>query len=200
MRLKEALIRLLIFFSILGWTCVVCAQGNAEAKAVKDWKRYHLGDGLYSILLPGEPDEKIDEQTPVSGFSYKSYIYTVTVEKELFAVSHSLLPDAADKWSEGAVESFYNGIWEGIAGGFDTVFEKNGISWKTNLLEKRKLKVGGYDGREMSFSLGNLRGRVMMTLVGHRAFTAMTVGTEQKPEDQEKFFGSLTINAPSVKQ
>lgn len=200
---KESLVCLLIFFSISGWASVVRAQegSNAETKAVKEWKRYYLGKGQMSVLLPVDPLEDLVEKTLEAGLVIKSYVYTANVKPGAYVLSHVVLPEEAEKWSGNILEIFYNSAWQEIARTVDADFEKKGISWKMILIEKRKIQVSGHDGREISFSLGILNGRVRMTLVGHQAFTAMVFGTEDLSiDDQENFFKSITINVSPGKQ
>ena len=200
---RESLICLLVFFSISGWASVARAQegSNAETNAVKEWKRYYLRKGQLSVLLPVDPQEDVVEKTIEAGFVVKSYVYTAAVKPGAYVLSHVVLPEEAEKWSGNILEIFYNSAWQEIAKTVDADFEKKGISWKMILIEKRKVQFSGHDGREISFSLGILNGRVMMTLVGHQAFTALVFGTEDLSiDDQEKFFKSITINVSPIKQ
>jgi hypothetical protein len=201
MRAKRSLTCLLIFFSLSCWASAVRAQDKAAAKDVQEWKRYNLRNGLLSVLLPSAPRESIDEQTPKSGSNYKSYIYVAEVKQGSFTIGITVLSDDTENWSEGAIESFYNGVWYGISKTIDTEFEKSGIPWRTSLIEKRKVKFSGYDGREFSFSLGILKGRLMITLIGHHAISGMALGTEgMSTDDREQFFNSITISIPPIKQ
>lgn len=202
MKTKGSLICILIFVSVLGWASVAHAQGsNAESKDVKEWKRYYLSKGQLSVLLPTDPQEDVQEKTAEYGLIVDSYTFTANIKPGAYVVSHVVLPEAAEKWAGNTLEFFYNGVWQGIAKTFDTEFEKKGVSWKTNLIEKRKIQFSGHEGREISFSIGIINGRVMMTLVGHQAFTAMVFGTEDiSTDDQEKFFKSITINVSPIKK
>ena len=207
--MNKSLTCLLLFFSIPGWASAVARAQSSSSNssnpktttAIKEWKRYNLGNGRLSVLLPDDPEEQVDEQTPTAGLTLKSHTYTTNVKQGSYGVTCFILSEAADKWSESAVESFYNGVWQGVSETYDTEFKKQGISWKTNMIEKRKVQFSSYDGREITFTIGLLKGRLMMTLVGHQAFTAMVIGTEGLSiDDQEKFFKSITINIPLIKQ
>lgn len=172
------------------------AQSGTSKPAPVEWKRYELGNGSFSVLLPGKPTEEFKRSPPDLEVPVDTYIYSVEAKEGVFVVQYSRMGEVAQTWSEAAVEAFYNGLWEGASRGLNGLMQKNGSEIRVALLEKRKIRFSSHDGREISYKLGALSGRIKMSVIGREAFTAMVLGTEGLTvEDQEKFLNSFTIKA-----
>lgn len=196
MKIKMTLTGLLLGCLAACLSLPVQAQSGTGKPAPVEWKRYELGNGTISVLLPGKPVEEFKRSPPNMEVPVDTYIYSVEVKEGVFVAQYSRLGEVAATWSEATVEAFYNGHWEGVSKALNGMMQKNGSELRVALLEKRKIRFSGHDAREISFKLGALKGSIKMSVVGREAFTAMVMGIEgQPPEEQERFFNSFTIKA-----
>lgn len=194
MRLRTNLINKLFCFCMLAFAVSAQAQTGTNNSSDVQWQRYELGKGAFSVLLPGKPKEEIVSSSPVEGFHVDMYTYGVATEEGVYVTQYGLLEAAAETWPEGARESYYSGVWKGMETGFNNQMEQSNISARAELVEKRRTKFSGFDGYELTFTLGAIRGRVLMTLAGRHSFMAMAMGTKDFPaSDRERFFNSFTI-------
>jgi len=82
----------------------------------------------------------------------------------------------------------------------DKQMEDRGLPHRVMVQQRQKTIFSGHEGREIVFTLGPLKGRLLMTRVSRHAFVAVAMRTEQGTvEDQEKFLNSFTINPALVK-
>jgi len=73
MRLKLSLLGLLLGCFLIGFA------ENAEAQNTGNqaWKRYELGKGNFSVLLPSQPKEHFTPSPPNAAVPIEVYIYPV---------------------------------------------------------------------------------------------------------------------------
>ena len=193
MRLRLSLKSLLIACCLAGFAF------NVQAQDAREWKRYELGKGNFSVLFPSQPKEDFQPSPANMLVPIDLYIYSVETEQGSFVAQYSLLGAVAEKWAETTKGAFYDGVWEGASGGMDQEMEKGNIPFKIKLVEKRVIKFNGHDGREVVFTLGPLTGSIWTTLIGRQAFGAMVIGTEKiTAEDRQKFFDSYTISLKPI--
>ena len=200
MKLRFIRINTLIFICVLLSAFSIQALSFTVGQTAAEWKRYELGRGAFSILLPTKPAEEFKESTnpdaPVS-----MYIYSSPTNGGAYVVQYITLSKEAENWSQANVEAYYKGVWNGLANSFNNRMERQNLPARAMLIEKRKIKFSGYEGRELIFTLGELKGRVQMTVVGHYAFAAMAMGRESMTEaDRERFFNSFIIKASLVQK
>jgi hypothetical protein len=175
-------------------TLPVRAQSGRVKPGADEWTRYELAKGALSVLLPAKPLEEFKQSPPDTKVTVDLYIYSVQRPHGVLVAQYSLLGEVAETWSETSIESFYNGVWDGAALGFNNKMQKAGSELKVVLVEKRIIKFNNHDGREVRFTLGALKGRMLMTLIGREAFLAMVMRTDEMAiEDEEKFLNSYTI-------
>lgn len=191
MRLKTFRVTLLISCCLAGLAVSVQAQSAGQY----NWKRYEIGKGKLSALFPGPPKEEFRPSAPDMIVSSDAYIYSVRAAGASFVAQYTILGEAAEEWSEGSREIFYEGVWKGASTSLDKEMEDNKIPFRTKMDEVRQIKFSGYSGHEVVFTVGPMRGRLWMTLIGRQAFGAMVVGTDTATvEDQDRFLNSVTIN------
>jgi hypothetical protein len=194
--------RLVILLLVYGIACsVVTSQSQSQnAASPTQWKRYNLGKGAFSVLFPEKPTEEFKASPPTLTLPIDLYVTSVATANGVFVAQYSLLGDQAEKWQESTSESFYSGLWDGIASSINKQMEDRGLPHKTVIEKKQKTTFSGQDGREIIFTLGPLKGRLLMTRVGRHAFAAVAMRTEQGTvEDQDRFLNSFTINPELVK-
>ena len=194
MHLKSILIAGLICLIALALASTSQAQTTANSATPVEWKRYELGSGTFSILLPGKPVEQIKSAKITPTLSVQMRLYAVSVGQGAYITQYNLLSEEAEGWTANQIEVFYNGVWDGVVKGISAQLERGKLDMQVTLAEKRKTKVSGYDGREVLFNVGQLKGRIVMALVGRHAFTAMALGSEDMTAaDRNRFFNSFTI-------
>lgn len=174
------------------------AANETEIKAPAGWNTFAPAGRDFSILLPGKPEESV-ARTPVSsGIALTTHAYTVTTDGGVYLVAvMSDLPLVAEKMSDAYKESFYDGMWKGMAEGIREELEKNGLTMKLEVGEHRSAIVGGLQGREQDFTVGPLGGRTQMALTGGRAYLTMAFWTDETKTESERaaFFDSFQIGA-----
>ena len=127
------------------------------------------------------------------------YIYAVTLEDGAFVAQYSILGEAALKWSESSKGSFYQGVWEGAAAGYDKEMANSKLEFRAKLVAQREIKFSGYAGQEVIFTLGPLQGQMWTTLVGRQAFGATVLGSEKlSVADRQRFMESFTLTLKTV--
>lgn len=148
-------------------------------------------------MLPGQPEENIARSDISAGITVTTHVYTVTNDSGVFMVAHmSDLPMVAEKMPETYKQSFYDGMWKGMAGGIRKELEKNGMLFQVVPVSQRSVVVGGINGREQDFTIGPLQGRAQMALKGQGAFLVMTFLTDEKfVPTRNTFFESFRISA-----
>lgn len=191
---KISLAGLLITYCLAGAALLGLAQDKAAQSATREWKRYDLGVGAFSVLLPNKPADAPpapDVAKEVGEF----YSYLVTTDEAVFGATRAFLPEVAERWVAGSDEPYYEGFWDGVAEGFDKQMETLKVPFKTKLVEKRKASLSGYEAHEFDFTIGAMQGRVLVTRVGRHSFSALILRPETTPAAEvEKFFSSFTIN------
>lgn len=199
MKLRTNLIHKLLCLSVLAFAVSAQAQNRTDNPSSGQWRRYELGKGAFSVLLPVEPKEDFRSTSTPDGLNVDMYSYGVATEHGIYAAQYGLLEPAAENWSEGARENYYSGVWKGVSTNLNSQMEKNNVSARAELVDKHRAKFGGFDGYELVFKLGGIKGRLLVTLVGRHSFMAMAMGPADMPDaDKERFFNSFTIKIPSV--
>jgi hypothetical protein len=195
MRLKAFAVTLLISCCLVGFAVSV----EAQTAGPYEWKRYEIGQGNLSALFPGEPKEAFSASSPDLLVSSDAYFYTFAVEGASFTAQYIILGEAAAKWPEGTREAFYEGVWTGASSSFDKEMEDNKLPYRSKMEQGREIKISGYSGHEVVFTLGPMHGRLWMTLIGRQAFGAMVFGADKLTvEDEQKFLNSLTITLKPI--
>ena len=193
-------IRLTILLIVYGLAGSVVPSQSQNAAGQTQWKRYSLGKGAFSVLFPEKPTEEFKASPPALSLPIDLYVTSVATAEGIYVAQYSFLGDQAEKWQETTSESFYNGLWNGISSSINKQMEDRGLPHKTIVQQTQKTTFSGQDGRELIFTLGPLKGRLLMTRVGRHAFAAVVMRTEQGTvEDQERFLNSFTINPTLVK-
>ncbi len=164
---------------------------NVRAQsATPEWKRYELGQGNFSVLLPREPREETPPTPASVGLKIESHIYSTGGPEGSFVAQYNLLGEPAASWSAAAREVFQDSVWIGAAEGVDKQMEAAKLDQRIKVVEKRAIKFSGYPGREVVFTLGPFQGRMWTTLIGRQA---MVVGSVDTLPAQQKFLDSFTI-------
>ncbi|MGB9178862.1 MAG: hypothetical protein WCB68_06385 [Pyrinomonadaceae bacterium] len=160
------------------------------------WNKFAPAGNAFSVLLPSKPEESV-ARTPVSaGITLTTHAYTVTTDDGVYLVAvMSDLPLVAEKMTDAYKQSFYDGMWKGMAEGIREELEKNGLVIKLETGAQRSVVVGGLQGREQDFTVGSLGGRTQMALTGQRAYLTMAFWTNEEKTAVERaaFFNSFQI-------
>ena len=130
MRLRIFLIGLLLGGCLAGFAF----NAQAQTAGANEWKRYELGKGNFSVLLPRQPKEEFTPSPSGLLVPIDSYLYSVELEEGSFIAQYSVMGPAAEKWADSAKENFYNGVWEGASGGMDLEMEKGNIPFRIKLV------------------------------------------------------------------
>lgn len=198
--MRKLLINKLLYLIIFAFALSAQAQSADVTAGDGAWRRYELGKGTFSVLLPGKPSEEFQSAPSSIGIPVDVYIYSVSTEKGAFVSQYSLLGAEAEKWLESTREAYYGGIWDGIIDGFNKQMEESNLPARVVLVEKRRVKFSGFDGRELTFTVGALKGQLLLTLVERHGFLAMVMGPEALTQaDRQRFLNSFTIKLSSAR-
>lgn len=172
------------------------ATSETEMTAPAGWKNFTPAGNAFSVLLPSKPEETV-ARTPISsGIALTTHAYTVTTDNGVYLVAvMDDLPLVAEKMSDTYKQSFYDGMWKGMAEGIREELEKNGLTMKLEPGAQRNAVVGGIQGREQDFTVGPLGGRTQMALSGQRAYLTMAFWTDEQKTESERtaFFNSFKV-------
>lgn len=195
MRLKLSRFGLLLGCLLIGFA----ENAGAENLRNQAWKRYELGRGNFSVLLPSQPKEHFTPSPPNAAVPIEVYIYSATSDDGTFIAQYSILGEAALKWSESTKGSFYQGVWKGAAEVYDKEMAKSNLEFRAKLVAQRDIKVSGHTGQEVIFTLGPLQGQMWTTLVGRQAVGATVLGSEKlSATDRQRFMESFTLTLKPV--
>lgn len=195
MNLKTLLIGLLLGCFLSGFAVKAEAQDTAGA----EWKRYELGNGNLSVLLPEQPKEHFTPSRADAGVPLEARTYVVLLQQGSYVAQYCLLGEVALGWNEATKNSFYDGVWKGAADGYEKDMAGAKLSFKVEMIETREIMLSGHKGREVIFTLGPLMGRMQMTLIGRQAFLASVLGTDKLSlADRRKFIDSFVVSPKPI--
>jgi hypothetical protein len=147
------------------------------------WREYSNQEGKFSVLLPGKPDETVQNVDTAAG-AITTYRYQIDSNNTSFAVAYTDYP--ADLISLSNPEELLNEAREGAL---------SNIQGK--LLEEQQVKVNGFPGRhlriESSGSKMMLEARIF--LVDSRLYQVLAAYRTGSVEDREitKFLNSFKL-------
>lgn len=195
MNLRPLLIGLLLGSFLSGFAVNAEAQNTGGAQ----WERYELGKGNFSVRLPEEPKEYFAPSPADALVSVEAYTYAVVLKEGNYVAQYCLLGEVALGWNEATKNSFYDGVWQGAADGYEKEMAGANLSFRTAIVETREIMFSGHKGREVIFTLGPLRGRMQMTLVGRQAFLASVLGTDKLSlAERRKFMDSFVVTPKPI--
>ncbi|HEX8098308.1 MAG TPA: hypothetical protein VF507_09740, partial [Pyrinomonadaceae bacterium] len=159
------------------------------------WKRFSPTAGVFSVLLPGQPEEAVSRTQVFSGTVLTSHAYTASTPGAGYMVAYMTdLPVVAERMPDNFKQQFYDGMWSGMAEGIRKEMEKRGLLFKVQAGPSRRVSVGGVEGRDQFFTIGPLRGRAQMALTGRLAFITFAFWSDDKSTAERiAFFGSFRI-------
>jgi len=170
------------------------SNGQSQTAVRNEWKRYELGKGNFSVLLPSDPKETFLLAEPADLIKINCHLYTAEPEDGSLVASHCTMDDSASKWTKANTDSFYDGILTGLAEAYQKQIAANNLSYTVTVSPKRDVAFSGYRGREVQFAVGPWHGRIRMTAVGRHAFIATDFGTDKlSTADRQKFFDSIIL-------
>ncbi len=146
--------------------------------------------------MPKRPTAEVSKSTISESVEVTTDAYTASNEDGVFVVAYVKdLPLEAAKMSEANRQSFYEGMWRGMAEGIRVELEKNGLTFKVELLgAPEKPKVSGFAGRGQNFTIGPLQGKAQMVLLGQHAYILLSVLADEKAiAHRNVFFDSFEI-------
>lgn len=171
----------------------------AGARVGQGWQRYEIGaPPVLSVDLP--PKHVVETEMVTMGGSRSAPAYAYTGETDdgtYIAYFVENLPLDSARMPEGIKQSFYDGVWEGMAKGIKSGMEKNGLLIELVTGQSKMIKVGGLDAREQDFTLGPLKGRARVVLSGNRAFLVLLLELGDTISGTGlAFLDSLEVRAP----
>jgi hypothetical protein len=163
-----------------------------EKTAPAGWKRYQFGEPvLFSSLLPGQPGV---QEARVSGSDGAEIVrsYYSTSGTAVYGVTYATdLPGAVEAKTEeqrlAAFKNFLYGFAEGVRK------SRPEYSKATfNILTEQTVKVGGINGYEKEFTLGDYHGRAQMAFQGKSKVTLICLWGKANPAgERDAFFSSF---------
>ncbi|HET6669714.1 MAG TPA: hypothetical protein VFH15_05730 [Pyrinomonadaceae bacterium] len=195
LRLKPPLIGLMLGCFLIGFAATAGAQNTAG----DEWKRYELGKGNFSVLLPEQPKEQFTPSPADAAVPIDIYSYAVVLKEGSYVAQYCLLGEVALNWAEATIDSFYDGVWQGAADGFDREMAGANLSFRAKVVDTREITFSGHKGREVIFTIGPLNGRMRITLVGRQAFGASVLGTDNLSiADRQRFMDSFVVTPKPI--
>jgi hypothetical protein len=187
---KSILVKVLVCWLLIGLAFNI--QGQTPAQ--NEWKRYELGKGNFSVLLPSEPKETFLPAEPNDLIKINCHLYTAEPPDGSLVASYCAMDQSASQWTKANTDSFYDGILTGLTEAYQKQIAANNLSYTVTVSPKRDIDFSGRKGREVEFAVGPWHGRIRMTAVGRHAFIATDFGTEKlSTADRQKFFDSIIL-------
>ena len=154
------------------------ARAVERVTAPQGWQRYeiHYAGGLaLRVVLPSAP-EVDSNPIPMGTFPpARQYLFTSTDASGVYIAGYlEGLPPALVAQS-GARESFFNGLWKGMAEGMSGELKKQGLPWEVRPQPPRELSVGGHRAQVQDFTVGDLSGSARAVLAGTHSYMLLHV-------------------------
>ncbi len=174
------------------------AAGNTKRLVAvpPGWLRFSPPSTAFTVVLPKEPTIEVSKSSISDSVQITTNSYTAANDHGVFVVAYVKdLPLEGAKISESFRQTFYDGMWKGMAEGIRVELEKNGLNFKVDAVGGlRKLVINSYDGREQDFTIGPLQGRAQMILGGQHAYILVTVlANDNANPFRDAFFNSFQI-------
>jgi hypothetical protein len=176
-----------------GYTITQAVSANQPVKVAKSvWKLFSPPDGGFRILMPGKPRETKQTVNTKSG-NIKLNMFTVKRQQEEVTYTVGYV-DYSSEYIE--LLNRKNLVQKALDSGRNNVVKKS----KGSLISERKIRLGSYFGREISYSKpgGNIV-RQRIYLVEKRLYQ-VTVETTKKREkfltkSMEGFLNSFNVSS-----
>ncbi len=182
---------------ILG--AILSCQAQEHVGVASEWKRYELGKGTFTALLPAKPSEEFKPSPPGADVPIDLYLYFVSTPNGVFGAQYAFLGEAAENWAVDAT-AFYDGVWKGLRESLDEGMVSSKRPERAELIRQRPATFAGHAGRELLFNLGQFKGRVLMTRIRRHAYVAMVMRTEKMElADEDKFLNSFVVKPPAAR-
>jgi hypothetical protein len=165
------------------------------------WLWFWPATKSFRVLMPKEPTREVSKSTISESVEVTTDAYTASNDDGVFVVAYVKdLPLESAKMSEASRQALYEAIWKGMAEGIRVGLEKNGLTFKVELLGVPvKSTVSGYEGRGQDFTIGPLQGKAQMILLGHHAYVLLSVLADEKAiAHRNTFFDSFEIKTKVV--
>lgn len=183
---------------------VEMARGSAEeaviAAPLAHWKRYELGNGLISVMLPCEPKEVERELNSPEGSKARITSYQCEVDDANYFLSYVELPEGQTYQPTAAdVAGLYSYTWSLIDANLkktidDRLKTLNLKPIDLRVSETRKAMVGGVAGEEKTFAIGLIEARAQITFFRGRMLQMVGFWTIETPlATREAFLKSFKL-------
>lgn len=163
--------------AIRGATTTPAGQGGARAvepvNAPQGWQRYeiHYAGGLaLRVVLPSQP-EAASEKIPMGQFPPATqHMFTSSDDKGVYVVGYLEGLPAALTADPEIRQSFFNGLWKGLAEGMSNELKKNNIPSDVVAKPLRELTVSGHKAQVQDFTVGAFAGTARAVLAGGNSY------------------------------
>ncbi len=190
------------FFNSL--TMEMAREAAAEAAStppLANWKRYELGGGSFSIMLPAQPQEEIRSRKFGDTKNVTVTYYKAENDGGFYLLmSVADLPYSAELMPRAYRETFYSGLWQGTIEGLQkwlAGIEGPKVELKSGAA--RAAIIGGLSGQEREFALGAVQVRGQALIYQKRAVVVMGMWPLETPlAVREAFLRSFKINQPDA--
>ncbi|MDX6696480.1 MAG: hypothetical protein QOF02_4083 [Blastocatellia bacterium] len=171
---------------------------EADDKSVPaGWKRFQFGEPvLFSAILPSLPEEHAARVSGSDGAEIVRAFYSLSGTALLGITYTTDLPGAVKaKTVEQQKAAFKNFIY-GFAAGFANNSQGNEPA-KFNITSERSVKVGGLDGYEKVFTLGDYNGLAQMVFKEKSSVILIFLtGAGNPAAERATFFSSFMFSQP----
>jgi hypothetical protein len=122
-------------------------------------------------VLPGAQPEASSEKIPMGALPPATqHMFTSSDDKGVYVVGYLEGLPAALTANPGIRESFFNGLWKGLAEGMSNELKKNGIASDVVAKPLRVLTVSGHKAQVQDFTVGSFAGTARAVLSGGNSY------------------------------
>jgi len=173
------------------------AEPTATPDPLAGWIAFTAPDGNFTVRLPEEPE--VDEQAvPTEAGDIQIVMYLVENNDRAVMLSHNEFPEAVAEAIATGDDTLIQGVLDGGRDG--AVGNVSGT-----LQDEKQITVGGYPGREFTFSVDSSASptgeaitgiaRVILTTDRLYQLISLATGDETDPALVQAFFDSFQLTA-----
>jgi hypothetical protein len=175
-------------------------RGKDDPAAPAGWKRYSFryGSGdAFSVVFPQAPEESVTDSDTPDG---KLILYVLSSESQkgiYSAVCIEVRLKGGLKLTPELRRQLYETYWSNYVKGFAQVMEQHGDKAEIKPLEAKRVLIGGREGQEQDFTIGNLHGRYRAATGEAQVYVILAISTAGWPSAElESFTDSFKIQSP----
>lgn len=162
-------------------TSLLFASLLLAAPPQQAWKPFRPAGALFSVSMPGKPEEKTTSTTVPLGGKVTLHAYQLSAAGHLYMVQDAVMEESVAKAAPDVL--------------LDSVVSSFGTSFGGTKVSSGTIKFQGWPGRSMVFDKGTIRVKGITVLAGRHNYSVVFVGpkADASGPDSKRLFDSFKI-------